>query len=71
MDTICENAEVDTSYDFFGHKLTIPVMAGPVGAVAMHYSDKYDDLSYNNVLVAGCAKGRNCGLYRRPGRIPP
>ena len=56
MDTICENAEVDTSYDFFGHKLTIPVMAGPVGAVAMHYSDKYDDLSYNNVLVAGCAK---------------
>ena len=56
MDTICENAEVDTSYDFFSHKLTIPVMAGPVGAVAMHYSDKYDDLSYNNVLVAGCAK---------------
>ena len=51
MDTICENGDVDTSYDFFGHKLTIPVMAGPVGAVAMHYSDKYDDLRYNNVLV--------------------
>ena len=56
MDTICENGDVDTSYDFFGHKLTIPVMAGPVGAVAMHYSDKYDDLRYNNVLVEGCAK---------------
>lgn len=22
----------------------------------MHYSDKYDDLRYNNVLVEGCAK---------------
>ena len=56
MDTICENGDVDTSYDFFGHKLAIPVMAGPVGAVTLHYSDKHDDLSYNNVLVEGCAK---------------
>ena len=55
MDTICENGDVDTSYDFFGHKLTIPVMAGPVGAVAMHYSDKYDDMAYNNILVKACA----------------
>ena len=30
MDTICENGDVDTSYDFFGHKLTIPVMAYPL-----------------------------------------
>ena len=52
MDTICENAEVDTSYDFFSHKLTIPVMAGPVGAVAMHYSDKYDDLSCAQAGIA-------------------
>ena len=56
MDTICENKDVDTTFDFFGKKLVIPVMAGPVGAVAMHYSDKYVDLRYNNVLVEGCAK---------------
>ena len=56
MDTICENGDADTSYDFFGKKLTIPVMAGPVGAVTLHYSDKYDDLGYNNILVPGCAK---------------
>ena len=36
MDTICENGDADTSYDFFGKKLTIPVMAGPVGAVTLH-----------------------------------
>ena len=30
MDTICENGPADTTFDFFGHQLTIPVMAGPV-----------------------------------------
>ena len=45
MDTICENGPADTSFDFFGHQLTIPVMAGPVGAMQMHYGDKYDDLA--------------------------
>lgn len=56
MDTICENSDTDTTYDFFGQKLVIPVMAGPVGAVTLHYGDKFDDLCYNNVLVDGCAK---------------
>ena len=56
MDTICEHGDTDTTYDFFGQKLVIPVMAGPVGAVTLHYGDKFDDLRYNNVLVDGCAK---------------
>ena len=56
MDTICENSDTDTTYDFFGQKLVIPVMAGPVGAVTLHYGDMFDDLRYNNVLVDGCAK---------------
>ena len=56
MDTICEHGDTDTTYDFFGRKLVIPVMAGPVGAVTLHYGDKFDDLRYNNVLVDGCAK---------------
>ena len=33
-----------------------PFFAGPVGAVNMHYSDKYDDPAYNNVLVDACVK---------------
>ena len=56
MDTICANGDTDTTYDFFGRKLALPVMAGPVGAVTLHYGDKFDDLRYNNVLVDGCAK---------------
>ena len=56
MDTICENGLADTTFDFFGHQLTIPVMAGPVGAMQLHYGDKYDDLTYNDLLVTACAK---------------
>ena len=56
MDTICENKPVDTSYDFFGKKVVLPVFAAPVGAMQLHYGDKYDDLTYNDLLVSSCAK---------------
>jgi len=55
MDTICDNLPVDTSYDFFGHKMDLPVFAAPVGAVKLHYGDKFTDLSYNDLLVSACA----------------
>lgn len=54
LDTIAMNQPVDTTFDFFGAKLSIPVLAGPVGAVKMHYGEKYDDIQYNNILVSGC-----------------
>lgn len=56
MDTLTLNQPVDTSVELFGQKFKYPFFAGPVGAVKMHYSDKYDDLGYNNVLVDACAK---------------
>ena len=55
MDTICENVPVDTSYEFFGQKLELPVFAAPVGAMQLHYGDKYDDEAYNDLLVSACA----------------
>ncbi len=56
MDTICENRPVDTSLELFGKKFSYPFFAGPIGAVAMHYSDAYNDVEYNKVLVPVCAK---------------
>ena len=56
MDTICENGPADSTFDFFGTKLVAPVMAAPVGAMKLHYGDKYDDLTYNDLLVSSCAK---------------
>ena len=56
MDTICENGPADTTFDFFGHRLVLPVMAGPVGAMQLHYGDRYSDMEYNDLLVSACAK---------------
>ena len=56
MDTLCENAEPDTAFTLFGRTFSLPVFAGPVGAVNLHYGEAYDDVRYNDALVAGCAK---------------
>ncbi|MDO4313868.1 MAG: alpha-hydroxy-acid oxidizing protein [Eubacteriales bacterium] len=55
MDTLTENKSVDTSLELFGRNFEYPFFAGPVGAVNLHYGDKYDDMAYNNILVSACA----------------
>lgn len=55
MDTICENGAPDTSVELFGRSFRFPFFAGPVGAVNMHYGEKYDDMAYNNILVKSCS----------------
>ena len=64
MDTICENSQVDTSFTLFGRTFEIPAFAAPVGAMRLHYGDKYDDLTYNNILVRACA---NAGILAFTG----
>lgn len=54
MDTICESGEPDTTLEMFGHSYRIPVFAGPVGAMQLHYGTKYTDLEYNDILVPAC-----------------
>ena len=56
MDTICENAPIDTTFTLFGRKFAAPIFAAPVGAMKLHYGDKYDDLTYNDLLVSSCAQ---------------
>lgn len=55
MDTLCENKPVDTAFHLFGREFAYPFFAGPVGAVNLHYGEKYNDASYNDVLVSACA----------------
>lgn len=55
MDTLCENKPVDTTFRLFGKEFAYPFFAGPVGAVNLHYGEKYNDTSYNDVLVSACA----------------
>lgn len=56
MDTICSNGAVDTSFSLFGQSYDLPVFAGPVGAVKLHYGEKFTDQEYNDILVPACAK---------------
>ena len=69
MDTICENVPVDTSYNFFGKQVDLPVFAAPVGAMQLHYGDKYDDLTYNDILVTACA-GAGIAAFTGDGTNP-
>ena len=69
MDTICENVPVDTSYNFFGKQVALPVFAAPVGAMQLHYGDKYDDLTYNDILVSACA-GAGIAAFTGDGTNP-
>ncbi len=56
MDTICENKTVDTSISIFGKNFKYPFFAAPVGAMNLHYGDKYNDMVYNDILVSSCDK---------------
>lgn len=56
MDNICENRTPDTSLELFGKTFRYPFFAGPVGAVNLHYGEKYNDLSYNDLLLRSCVE---------------
>lgn len=54
MDTLVEKKQVSTDFELFGKSFSAPIFAGPIGAVRMHYSDEYDDRSFNKVLIKAC-----------------
>ena len=51
LDAIHENKGPDTRFSLFGETFSLPVFAAPIGAMKMHYGDKYDDMAYNNLLL--------------------
>ncbi|EOS72662.1 hypothetical protein C817_05373 [Dorea sp. 5-2] len=69
MDTICENKAVDLSFEIFGQTFKAPVFAAPIGAMKLHYGDKYDDLEYNDILVSACA-GTGIAAFTGDGTNP-
>lgn len=56
MDTLCEQKTVDTSLDLFGRTFRYPFFAGPVGALNLHYGKKYDELTYNDIMLKACVE---------------
>ena len=56
MDTLSATKKPSTSFKLWGKEFKYPIFAGPVGAVNLHYGEKYNDASYNDVMVSACAK---------------
>jgi len=55
MDCLCKKKDTDTTFELFGKTFAYPIFAGPVGAVNLHYGNKFNDMQYNDILVKGCA----------------
>lgn len=66
MDTIHENFEPDTSLELFGRKFKYPFFAGPVGAMTLHYGDKYNDLQFWSLPARRRALRRSPVMARTP-----
>lgn len=56
LDTIIEEAPIDTTIELFGKSFSLPVFAAPIGALSINYGEQYNDLSYAKALVPGCIK---------------
>ena len=69
MDTIVLRREIDTSLELFGRTFRLPIFAGPVGAVKMHYGEKYTDMEYNAILVPACAEA-GIAAFTGDGVVP-
>lgn len=69
MDTICENKPVDLSFELFGQTFAAPVFVAPIGALKLHYGEKYDDLEYNDILVSAAA-GAGIAAFTGDGTNP-
>lgn len=54
MKVLREDAEVDSSFDFFGSQLVAPIMAAPIANVKINYGSAVDEMSYLNALGHGC-----------------
>ena len=69
MDTLVSYAEADTSLELFGRTFRYPFFAGPVGAVKLHYGEKYTDMEYNDILVRACAEA-GIAAFTGDGTVP-
>ena len=57
-----KDREPDTRIQLFGETFDYPFFAAPVGGVQLHYSDKYNDLSYSEAIIEGCILANTIGF---------
>lgn len=61
-ETITEVKEIDTSIDFFGYKLELPLLASPIAGCDINLGGKISELEYDIELLKGCIEGGIIGF---------
>lgn len=62
MDAMGEPFIADTSIEFVGRQLSLPVMAAPIGMVNYSLSDVLDDRSYSEIILSGMLAAGSLGI---------
>lgn len=56
IDPIVEKKEIDTSFEFFGKKFALPIFAGSISNIRLHYSKLYTEEKYYEILFTKCVE---------------
>ena len=77
-DTITGNEEVDTSSDFFGTPVSLPVYAAPISGIRQNYGADMSEMDYTEAVVSGCeamktiaftGDGKIDSMFREPMEV--
>lgn len=63
MDVIAPSCEVDTSTEFLGRQLQIPIITGPIGSIKWQYNPTDDVRDFNKAVVDACVKSGILGAF--------
>lgn len=62
LNVVYEAGPVSTEVNIFGKDMAAPIFAGPVGAVQLHYGDKFTEFEYNDLLIKSCIEAGIIGF---------
>jgi len=54
MDTIAPSDTADTSTEFLGRKLSLPLLSAPIGSIRLQFNPTDDVRDYNECAIAAC-----------------
>ena len=62
MNVLGENFIPDLTLELFGRRLSLPVLAAPIGMVAWNLSDTMDDKTYSDAIIEGMLKAGSLAM---------
>ena len=53
MDVLCDNKPIDTSFDFLGYHMALPVFIAPMAGIKGNFGADMSEYEYNNIIAKG------------------